>query len=117
VETPDRFLELPRPEPDIRLLRDPAIRDLYLNAVREAVKQGIEAYAWDGVLERRPWGFALVELATDVWIFQGEKDAAVPPSEAVRLSAALPGSHLKRFPDAGHGLIVAHWSAILSELA
>ena len=116
VETPERFLDLPRPEPDMRLLDDPDIRSLYLNTVREAVKQGIDAYAWDGVLERRPWGFALVELATDVWIFQGEQDAAVPPAEAERLSAALPGSHLKLFPDAGHGLIVAHWGAILNDL-
>ena len=116
VETPDRFLDLPRPEPDARLLADPSIRSLYLNTVREAVKQGIDAYAWDGVLERRPWGFALVEIGTDIWIFQGAQDAAVPPSEADRLSAALPGSHLRRFPDSGHGLIVANWSAILNEL-
>jgi len=32
------------------------------------------------------------------------------------LSAALPGSQLRLFPDSGHGLIVAHWGAILSEL-
>jgi len=116
VETPERFLDLPRPEPDVRLLNDPAIRSLYLSTVREAVTQGIDAYAWDGVLERRPWGFALVEIATDIWIFQGEQDAAVPSSEAERLSAALPGSHVRRFPNTGHGLIVAHWGVILSEL-
>jgi pimeloyl-ACP methyl ester carboxylesterase len=116
VEAPERFLDLPRPEPDARLLADPSIRSLYLNTVREAVKQGIDAYAWDGVLERRPWGFALVEIGTEIWIFQGAQDAAVLPSEADRLSAALPGSHLRRFPDSGHGLIVAHWSAILNEL-
>ena len=62
VETPERFLDLPRPEPDAQLLADPSIRSLYLNTVRESVKQGIGAYAWDGVLERRPWGFALVEI-------------------------------------------------------
>jgi pimeloyl-ACP methyl ester carboxylesterase len=117
VETPERFLDLPRPEADVRLLDDPAIRSLYLNTVREAVKQGIDAYAWDGVLERRPWGFPLVEIVADVWIFQGEQDAAVPASEAEKLSVALPGSHMKLFPDAGHGLIVAHWGQILSELA
>ena len=116
VETPERFLDLPRPEPDVRLLGDQGARSLYLDTVREAVKQGIDAYAWDGVIERRPWGFALVEISADVWIFQGEQDAAVPPAEAERLSAALPGSHLKLFPDAGHGLIVAHWGAILSDL-
>jgi pimeloyl-ACP methyl ester carboxylesterase len=116
VEAPEKFLELPRPEPDSQLLADPTIRNLYLNTVREAVQQGIDAYAWDVVLERRPWGFALVEVEADVWIFHGERDGAVPVSEAETLSAALPGSHLKLFPDAGHGLIVAHWQEILGEL-
>jgi len=58
----------------------------------------------------------LVEISADIRIFQGEQDAAVPPAEAERLSAALPGSHLRLFPDSGHGLIVARWGAILSEL-
>ena len=116
VETPERFLDLPRPEPDVRLLEDQGARSLYLHTVREAVKQGIGAYAWDGAIERRPWGFALVEISADIRIFQGEQDAAVPPAEAERLSAALPGSHLRLFPDSGHGLIVARWGAILSEL-
>ena len=52
--TPERFLDLPRPEPDKRLLEEPDGRALFLNTVREAVRQGIDAYAWDGVLERRP---------------------------------------------------------------
>jgi len=99
VETPDRFLDLPRPEPDVRLLDDPAIRSLYLSTVREAVKQGIDAYAWDGVLERRPWGFALVEIASDIWIFQGRAGCCRPTigsRETVRRAAgeprqALPG--------------------------
>jgi hypothetical protein len=43
-------------------------------------------------------------------------DRRIPPAEAERLSAALPGSHLRLFPDSGHGLIVARWGAILSEL-
>ena len=116
VETPERFLDLPRPEPDVRLLEDQGARSLYLHTVREAVKQGIDAYAWDGAIERRPWGFALVKISADIRIFQGEQDAAVPPAEAERLSAALPGSHLRLFPDSGHGLIVARWGAILSEL-
>src|SRR4051794_8186544 len=30
VETPEKFLDLPRPEPDVQLLRDPAARTLYL---------------------------------------------------------------------------------------
>jgi pimeloyl-ACP methyl ester carboxylesterase len=114
LEAPERFLDLPRSEPDRQLLTDPAIRSLYLNTVREAVRQGIDAYAWDGVLERRSWGFALVEVVADVWIFQGEQDAVVPRSQAQMLAAAMPTSNVRFFQHAGHGLIVAEWAEILS---
>jgi len=116
ADTPERFLDLPRPEPDKRLLEDADGRALFLNTIREAVRQGIDAYAWDGVLERRPWGFALVEIGAEVWIFQGELDQAVPPSEAHLLATAMPTSRSRFFPDAGHGLILAHWAEMLSDL-
>jgi len=38
VETPERFLDLPRPEPDLQLLADPAIRSMFVTTVREAVQ-------------------------------------------------------------------------------
>jgi pimeloyl-ACP methyl ester carboxylesterase len=116
VETPERFLELPRPEPDKRLLDDPDVRDLFLKTILQAVQQGIDAYAWDGVLERRAWGFSLAGIAANVWIFHGEQDAAVPPSDAEQLAAALSGSHVKLVADAGHGLIITYWAEILSAL-
>lgn len=55
VEAPERFLDLPRPDPDVRLLADPAIRSTFLHAVQEAAKQGVDADGWDCALERRPW--------------------------------------------------------------
>ena len=36
VETPERFLDLPRSEPDRQLLADPAIRSMFAGTVREA---------------------------------------------------------------------------------
>ncbi len=78
VETPERFLDLPRPEPDQRLLADPDIRSMFVRTIREAVTQGVDAYGWDCALERRPWGFALDELSAQVWIFQGDQDGSVP---------------------------------------
>ena len=116
VESPERFLDLPRPEPDTKLLADPDIRRMFLDAIREAVTQGTDAYGWDCALERRPWGFALAEIGAEVRIFQGGQDAVVPPSDAEMLSAALPSSHLLLFPGAGHGLILGHWKEILSAL-
>ena len=51
-----------------------------------------------------------------MWIFQGEQDSALNPSQAHILAAKLPGSRLRFFPDAGHGLILAQWSEILGDL-
>jgi len=116
VETPERFLDLPRPEPDRQLLADPAIRSMFAGTVREAVKQGVDAYGWDCALERRPWGIPLDDIQAQVWIFQGEQDRALKPSQAHILAAKLPGSRLRFFPDAGHGLILGQWSEILGDL-
>lgn len=116
VETPERFLDLPRPTPDSRLLSVPAIRTMFGRTVREAVAQGVEAYSWECAVERRPWGFDLDEISPPVWIFQGEQDQSVPPSQAQLLAARLPGSELMLFPDAGHGLILDHWLDIVRAL-
>jgi len=116
VEDPDHFLDLPRPEPDLRLLKDQRIRSMFLDTVRESVRQGLNAYAWDCVLERRPWRFALADVDTDVFIWHGEQDRVVPPSQADALNKALLRSRLKVVEGAGHGLILTSSSEILSLL-
>ena len=78
IQNPERFLELPRPEPDARLLQDEVVRAMMVATVAEAVRQGTAAYAWDGVLERRPWGFPLAAISTETVVFQGDDDRAVP---------------------------------------
>jgi pimeloyl-ACP methyl ester carboxylesterase len=117
VEDPDRFLDLPRPEPDGLLLTDSGIRSMFVRAVRESVKQGIDAYAWECVVERRPWDFALADIGADVAIWQGGQDVAVPPSLATVLAGALPHNHLQLVPEAGHGLILTAWADILDDLS
>lgn len=116
VEAPERFLDLPRPEADRQLLTDPEVRSMFAATVREAVEQGVDAYGWECAVERLPWGFALEEISPQVWIFQGEQDRSVPPSQARVLAGVLPGSTLRVFPDEGHGLILAQWAEILRDL-
>jgi pimeloyl-ACP methyl ester carboxylesterase len=116
VEDPDRFLDLPRPEPDGLLLADPSIRGTFVRAVRESVKQGIDAYAWECVVERRPWDFALADIGADVVIWHGGQDVAVPASMAAVLARALPHNHLRLVSDAAHGLIFCAWADILNDL-
>ena len=116
VEDPDRLLELPRPAPDGLLLADPDTRGMFVQAVRESVRSGIDAYAWECVVERRPWGFALADIDSEVAIWQGGKDVSVPPSAAAVLAGGLPRNHLRLVPDAAHGLILAAWADILIDL-
>ena len=116
VDDPEVFLTLPRPEPDVQLLSDEHIRRMFVEAVREGVSQGTEAYGWDCVLERRPWGFAMADIDTRVSIWQGEQDRALPPSQAVALKSWLPHADFKLVRDAGHGLILARWAEISVDL-
>ena len=60
--------------------------------------------------------FRSTRSTPQVWIFQGEQDRALEPSQAHILAAKLPGSRLRFFPDAGHGLILGQWSEILGDL-
>ena len=116
AEDPDRFLTLPRPAPDVALLEQPAIRAMYAAAVREAVRQGLDAYAVDEVLCRRPWGFSLESTTCPVSIWHGERDVAVSAAHAYALSRLLPGSELQFDPEQAHGLLLADWAEIAAEL-
>ncbi len=116
VDDPERFLQLPRPAPDLRVLADPVVADMFLRTLREAVRQGVEAYGWDCVLEAKPWGFPLGDIGARVWIFHGDADAAVPRSDADHLAAQLPNSVLRMVPDAGHGLLLSEWPQILTAM-
>jgi pimeloyl-ACP methyl ester carboxylesterase len=117
VETPERFLDLPRPEPDVKVLADPDIRSMLSSTIRDALKQGTDAYGWDCALERRPWGFELSDIETNVSIWQGGQDKALPPADATVLAAGLPRSRSHFVAGEGHGLILARWQEILGDLA
>jgi 3-oxoadipate enol-lactonase len=50
-------------------------------------------------------------------ILQAQQDILVPPRCSDHLHAALPGSRIIRFPDAGHGLFVQHPDEVSRHLA
>jgi pimeloyl-ACP methyl ester carboxylesterase len=116
ADQPDRFLELPRPEPDAAMLRDPAVRSMFLATVREAVRQGLLGYASDEVLERRPWGFRLRDVGVDVTVWHGDQDGYIPRAHAEAMADLLPRSRVRFSADHAHGLIIAKWADILDEM-
>jgi pimeloyl-ACP methyl ester carboxylesterase len=116
VKEPDRFLTLPRPEPDALLLRDPSVRSMFLDTLREAVRDGLAGYVSDEVLERRPWGFRLGDVNSPVAVWHGGKDGYTPLAHVVAMAALLPRSSTRFHADQAHGLIISSWAAILAEL-
>lgn len=113
---PERFLTLPRPEPDATLLLDPAIRAMFLAAIREAVRPGLDGYTSDEVLVLRPWGFHLADVAAGVAVWHGDQDPYIPRAHAQAMAAGLRRSRAHFSAEHGHGLIIARWAAILEAL-
>jgi pimeloyl-ACP methyl ester carboxylesterase len=116
LEQPERFLQAPRPEPDRALLAQPAVGAMFIAALREAVRGGLDGYARDEVLERRPWGFKLSDVDVDVHLWHGGLDPYIPLGDAEHVARALPSCRPTFHPDDGHGLILARWREILSAL-
>jgi pimeloyl-ACP methyl ester carboxylesterase len=116
VDQPERFLTLPRPEPDAQLLKDPAVQSMYLAMLREAIRHGLAGYVSDEVLERRPWGFQLGDVHSQVTVWHGGKDGYIPLAHAEALAALLPRSGTNFHANQAHGLIISSWAAILAEL-
>jgi pimeloyl-ACP methyl ester carboxylesterase len=116
VQEPEVFLTFPRPEPDAVLLDDPATRSMFLDALRESVRAGLAGYVTDEVLERRPWGFRLGDIAVDVALWHGEQDKYISRANAEAMAGLLPNCRTRFHQDQGHGLIIARWSGILNDL-
>jgi pimeloyl-ACP methyl ester carboxylesterase len=62
------------------------------------------------------WGFDLASITAPVRIWQGEADAAIPPSVGQKLADAIPGAHLQLVPDAGHFLVLEHGQQVFERL-
>ena len=116
LEEPDRFLSVPRPEPDLRLLQEPPVREMFAASVREAVRCGLDGYISDEVLERRPWGYRLGEVKLPVFVWHGARDGYIPQVHAETMASLLPNSRLRLDSELGHGLVLARWDDILKEL-
>ena len=100
------------PEVDRRYLEDTERRRGFLEAMREGVRQGAEAFAWEQIDVFLPWGFRLAEIAIEVHVFHGEQDAWVARGHVDFLVETLPSARLTVWPDAGHAP-GRHWSEIL----
>jgi pimeloyl-ACP methyl ester carboxylesterase len=101
------FLRHQMTESDRHILEDVAIRELFTNSYREALRGGRPDGWLDDVLAlRRPWGFSLGSIRTPVRLWHGAEDTFAPSSHTRWLGDRIPGAQV--FIESG----VAHFGAV-----
>lgn len=104
------------PPVDQAILARPEIRGMFLAAYAEALRQGVDAFAWELQLAARPWGFPLSDIRVPVAVWHGGRDNSIPPVMGKRIAAAIPGAQLHLLPEEGHLFFLSRWSEIFADL-
>lgn len=102
-ERPETFFDSrPLPAADRQEFKEPR-RRAFLEAMRESVRQGPEAFAWEAIDVFLPWGFRLADIAIEVHVFYGEQDTWVERRHIDFVVETVPNARLTVWPDLGHG--------------
>jgi len=91
---------------------DPATAARVLENLREAFRQGADAYAEDHMINGSDWGHLLPRLTRPTRIWQGDDDNNVPAEATRWLADQIPGAELTVLAGAGHGLTDEVWPEI-----
>jgi pimeloyl-ACP methyl ester carboxylesterase len=86
---------------------------VFLDAVRESVRQGPEAFAWEMIDVWLPWGFRVADIATEVHLWHGAQDPIVERRHVDFAVQTLPNARLTVWNDSGHFGVARHWGEIL----
>ena len=89
AEHPEQFLAGGHDEGDAWFFEDPARRDMFVDAIREGVRQGIDGFAQQWVAQLAPWGFRVEDIAMPGPRLAGRER----PDDATRRDGAADGSH------------------------
>jgi pimeloyl-ACP methyl ester carboxylesterase len=112
-EDPEAWLKrVELPKADLWYLEDPERGRTFVEAVRESVRQGPEAFAWEEIDCYLPWGFHLKDISVEVHVFHGEQDTWVDRRHADFIAETLPNARLTVWADSGHGP-ARHWGEVL----
>jgi pimeloyl-ACP methyl ester carboxylesterase len=91
---------------------DQATRDQAIAMLREAFRQGADAYVADHLIVGGPWSDLLPRLTRPTRIWQGDDDNNVPAESTRWLAEQIPGAELTLLTGAGHGLTDEVWPEI-----
>ena len=101
------------PAGDRWFFEDEERRRAFLDSVRESVRQGPEAFAWEAIDIWLPWGFRVADIATEVNVWHGAQDPIVERRHIDFIVQTLPNARLAVWNDSGHHGVARHWGEIL----
>ena len=116
TEHPEELVEHESDPGDEGFLADPSQRQAFIDSIREAVRQGAEAFAPAYVAQIAPWGFRLEDIAIPVHVWAGANDRITPPERMQLVADKIPNVEFTLWDDAGHAGIDKHFRDVLREL-
>ena len=90
------------PRSDRPVLRDPAMREVFIDDLSSALDHGLRAPIYDLVLFAQDWGFRIADIKVPVRFWQGEADLIVPLSHSSHQGDLVEGSTVVHKPELGH---------------
>ena len=90
------------PEPDRAVLARPALQEVFISMLKDAIRSGARGAQWDTALTVSRWDFRLQDIAMKVYLWYGERDRNVSPAMERYLEATLPDSDVSAYPSEGH---------------
>ena len=91
------------PEADQAVMSDPVWQGTFVRAMTEALDQGCDGWADEGIAIQQPWAdIPLAEIRPGLQWFHTAEDRNTPLSAAQRLVAQLRDARLTVWPDGGH---------------
>jgi pimeloyl-ACP methyl ester carboxylesterase len=85
-------------------------------SMRRALSAGIWGWFDDGVALAGDWGFEVSGIHVPVIVRHGELDPLVDPRHGQWLGRTIPGAHLQKIPEGGHGSIFRPFETIVGLL-
>ena len=116
AEHPEQILSGDDDEGDAWFFEDPARRDMFLDAIREAVRQGIDGVAVQWLAQLAPWGFRIEDIQMPVHVWLGANDRITPPPVMRKLTDRIPDQVTTVWEDAGHNAIAKHLREVLTRM-
>ena len=104
------------PEPDRKIMADPAWQKMSRENIAETLKQGAEGWTDESFAMHGEWDFDPADVRTSVTWWHGDDDMNAPLSAARRIVGQLPNVDLRVWHDEGHFVSLTHEKEILQEL-